>query len=269
MSIEEQIIDWIALRAGCRNTRDFYRHAEQSLATLLDSTGHKNLESLWKELDELGKASDAWLTTLGHCLNHESSFLLSPKQYSLIGDKPLSRLLKRNEGTKTLQVWCAGSGFGLEAFAIAMFLETSIQNAERWTIEILATDISPVNIARAKERIFEPDSLPDDFPEDWREAFLEESETGLRLLPTLKSKIEFKAVNLADNLSAIPICDIVLIRNVLPDMNDETRLHLGTQLLNHLHPDSLVVLDESSQAPGETGLLKTIASRERTLPTQP
>ena len=104
MSIKEQIIDWIALRAGCRTTPEFYRQAQQTIDTLTATTGHSSLDALWEDLDENGKTSDAWMLSLGHCLDHTSSFLLTDHQYKILGDKPLARLLKRNEDKKKIQI---------------------------------------------------------------------------------------------------------------------------------------------------------------------
>ena len=69
MSIKEQIIDWIALRAGCRTSPEFYRQVESKIETLAPATGHDSLDDLWQDLDDNGKTSEAWLPALGHCLS--------------------------------------------------------------------------------------------------------------------------------------------------------------------------------------------------------
>jgi len=260
MSLEEEIIDWIAERTGHRQTASFLRNAS-NLDTLIQELKQENIQALWHQLKEEGKSCSLWLPTLSYFLDHSSSIRLSAHQYEVIGERPLARLLKRNEISKELTVWCAGVGSGLEAYGIAMYLISQVEHSERWTFNILGTDLSPDNIEQAASGKIDITSLPEDFPESWQKQFIEESEEGHHLITDILSKCEFKTLNLTDTLSSIPLCDIVLMRNVLPDLQDTTQLHLGTQLLNHLHPDSIVVLEPESQPPGEPDLLKPIKEK--------
>lgn len=261
MSIEDKIIDWIRERSGQRAQPSFYRHAEEKIPHLAEHLGQASLVTLYEELQEEGKSSEHWLPALAFFQDQTSSVRLHLHQYEIINERPLSRLLKRNEVSKTLTIWCAGSGTGVEAYGIAMYLKSQIDHPNRWNLKILGTDICPENIKRSQMGEISEEQLGDNFPDSWREEFLEDNEETLKLSDDIQACLEFKTLNLCDSLSSIPICDIVLMRRVLPELTDDIQMHLGTQLLNHLHPDSILVLEPEVLPPGEPDLLKEIQSK--------
>lgn len=261
MSIKDKIIDWIRERSGQRAQPSFFRHAEEKIEQLAQDLGQDNLLTLYQELQEEGKSSDLWLPALAYFQDHTSSIQLGNHQYEIIGERPLARLLKRNEVSKTLTIWCAGSGTGAEAYGMAMYLKSQIDHPDRWTIQIIGTDICPKHIERAKTGSLSQEELGEDFPQAWRKLLAEDEQGKLQLPDEIQSCLEFKTLNLCDSLSPIPICDIVLMRNVLPELADTVQLHLGTQLLNHLHPDSILILEPGAKPPGEPDLLKEMADK--------
>lgn len=258
MPIEEDVIEWIADRTGHRMTTAFHMKVVSEMGPLLEKLAYENAAALFSELREAGKDSAHWLATLSHFLDHTSSFTLEPQQSELLADRPLKRLMKRLEHKKEIQVWCAGMGLGLEAYGMAMFLLTHLEHPERWSIRIFGTDLSPENISFARAGVFGADQVGEEFPSTWKEQYLEPCEEGFRASANLKVDFQFATLNLNDTLASVPICDIVMMRGVLSQFSQNALLHVGTQLLNHLHPDSILVLDPASKVPGEPDLLKTL-----------
>ncbi|MBT6176546.1 MAG: cyclic nucleotide-binding domain-containing protein [Deltaproteobacteria bacterium] len=261
MSTEDKFIDWVRERSGQRAVPSFYRVAEAKIEKLVEDLAQNDILSIYEELQEEGKSSELWLPVLAYFQDRTSTLKLSDEQYTLLGERPLARLLKRNEVSKTLTIWCAGSGTGAEAYGIAMYLKSNIDHPERWTLKILGTDICPDNIQRAREGEISEEQMTEEFPEPWKEQFIENQDETIRFSDEIRECIEFNTLNLCDSLSSIPICDIVLMRHVVPELSDDVQLHLGAQLLNHLHPDSILIVEPEGNSPGEPGLLKAVKDK--------
>jgi chemotaxis protein methyltransferase CheR len=111
------------------------------------------------------------------------------------------------------RVWCAASSTGEEPMTLAMLL------AERGLLEqvkIVASDISPRALARAKEGVYGQRSLRAT-PDDARVRWFDESGGKTAVHRKIRDAIVWHRVNLIDTaaVGALGAFDVILCRNVL------------------------------------------------------
>lgn len=117
------------------------------------------------------------------------------------------------------RVWCAASSSGEEPYTLAMLLDG---RGMLDRVELVASDISPRALARAREGLYRGRSLRA-LPDDMRLRYFDEEQGGVRLHPRVRSAVTFVQRNLVDDaaLATLGSFDVIVCRNVLIYFRDE------------------------------------------------
>lgn len=176
-----------------------------------------------------------------HLTIGETYFLREKKSFDFLEQLYLPGLIQKRYGAdKRLRVWCAGCATGEEAYSIAIVLLQSIPDILHWDISILATDINPVFLEKAKKGIFSKWSFRNN-PEGFiLKYFRIEGPNEFHILPRVKQMVTFAQLNLADDSypsvqTGTEGIDIIFCRNVLIYFSPE-----GTRTLTDRLYESLV-----------------------------
>jgi chemotaxis protein methyltransferase CheR len=141
------------------------------------------------------------------------------------------------------RVWSAACSTGEEPYTLAMLLDARGVLA---SVEILATDISPTAIDRARRGHLGRRSLRDGHPVDLAARYVEVSARGMTVVPRIRHAIEFQVTNLVEPLpTALGKLDAIVCRNVLIYFRDAQILRLIDQLADHLAPGGLLAVGVS------------------------
>ena len=81
---------------------------------------------------------------------NESCFFRDVTPFELLTKDVLPRWMEARAASKALRIWCAAASTGQEPYTIAMVLKEMAAKLQGWRIEILATDISPSVLEKAK-----------------------------------------------------------------------------------------------------------------------
>jgi len=134
----------------------------------------------------------------------------------------------RQQGEKRLRIWSAGCSTGEEPYTIAIILHRLISDIQDWNITILATDINPASLKKARSGVYGEWSFrnaPDGIKAGY---FKRAANGGYEIVPFIKKMVTFEYLNLADDiypslLSNTNAMDIIFCRNVLmyfrPDLS--------------------------------------------------
>jgi chemotaxis protein methyltransferase CheR len=109
----------------------------------------------------------------------------------------------------TLRVWSAGCASGEEPYTIALMCAFALRPVR---LEILATDISPVMLRRAREAVYSAGSLAD-LPAEWRSRGFAVADDQYRLRDELRAPVSVRAHDLRGPAPGGAF-DLVLCRNV-------------------------------------------------------
>lgn len=188
------------------------------------------------------KLNDEQLAKLAsHLTIGETYFLREKKAFDFLEQIYLPALIhKRYPKEKRLKIWCAGCATGEEAYSLAIVLEQSIPDFEVWDISILASDINPIFLEKAKQGVYTKWSFRSNSESFISKYFVKKGPNEFHILPRIKKMVSFAQINLADegdlekNANTLGV-DIVFCRNVLIYFSPE-----GTRRLTENFYKSLI-----------------------------
>jgi chemotaxis protein methyltransferase CheR len=151
----------------------------------------------------------------------ETSFYRNQNIYNELEKHVLPELINSRRKTgKYIRIWSAGCSSGEEPYSIAILLHKMIPGIKDWNISILATDINPFALKKAKEGIYNKWSFRGT-PEWVKDGYFSKTrENSYKIKPYIKKTVSFSYHNLAkdpypsllNNTNAI---DIIFCRNVI------------------------------------------------------
>ena len=168
-----------------------------------------------------------------------------------------SKLLPEIMGKKDLgsiRIWSAACSSGQEPYSLSMCVdEFSRANpgAARRSVEILATDLSSRILDAAKKGHYDSMAVARGLSHQRRDQFFDSvDDSTWAVKPAIKSRVQFRSLNLIDSFATLGKFDIIYCRNVLIYFNNE----LKTDILNRIHaalkPGGLLFLGSSESLAG-------------------
>ncbi len=186
-----------------------------------------------------------------HLTINETYFWREPLTFEALEQKILPELVKerRNKG-KHIRIWSAGCSAGEEPYSIAIALKRIIPDINDWHITILATDISPNALQKARSGIYGKWSFRG--TPDWllNNYFKPVGKGLFELVPSIKKMVNFQYLNLAENIypsttNSTHQMDIVYCRNVLMYFTQQRFRQIGFALYNSLVYGGYLVVSSS------------------------
>jgi len=178
----------------------------------------------------------------------ETYFLREKKSFKFLERVYVPRFIQeKTKENKNIRIWSAGCASGEEAYSIAISLLRTIPNIKDWNITILATDINPVLLNKAKKGIYTKWSFRNN--PDWffTKYFEKVGDNLFQILPEIKNMVTFAPLNLAKDiypslLNNTNAMDIIFCRNVLIYFSQEGIREVTNRLYKSLiHGGVLIV----------------------------
>ena len=164
--------------------------------------------------------SGAQLDTLARTLTiGETYFLRDPRSYQVLEEELLPALIDSRRSTdRTLRIWSAGCSSGEEPYTIAILLYRAIADLSKWKISILASDINPLALERARLGVYSRWSFRN--APDWLMGYFNKLPDGrFEIVPRIRKMVRFSQLNLAGEQfptdSGSSELDIIFCRNVM------------------------------------------------------
>jgi chemotaxis protein methyltransferase CheR len=147
-----------------------------------------------------------------------------------------------------LRFWSAGCSNGQEPYSMAMTVLRKLPQAAAQDVRILATDIDPAVIERAKQGAYSKQEIAG-VPDGEQARFFERrADDMFEVKPELKSLISFRRLNL--NAGKWPMSghfDAIFCRNVMIYFNDDTQRALIEHFRARLRPGGSLYLGHSER----------------------
>ena len=194
--------------------------------------------------------SDAVVDAL---LNKETFFFRDRGTFDSLLGGALPRLVAARESEKRLRIWCAGCSTGQEAYSIAIALAEQQQRLKDWRIDILATDVSPAAVARAREGTYSQFEVQRGLPVVQMIRWFEEAGgQRWRIADRIRTAVRFQVHNLLSPPPGLPGWDIILCRNVLLYFPEARRRAVFATLADAAAPDACLMLGAGETIIGQT-----------------
>ncbi|MEM9412080.1 MAG: protein-glutamate O-methyltransferase CheR [Planctomycetota bacterium] len=163
-------------------------------------------------------------------------------------------------GLKTgrVRIWSAGCSTGQEPYSIAMKVLESHRNSASSDIRILATDIDPVVVSKAKEGLFSPLEV-EKLPKYLLEKYFEVSSDGsAKVREKVKEMVHFGVFNLIDTFPFKGPFDAIFCRNVAIYFDKDTQADIWSKFCDVLAPQGNLFIGHSERVSGRAeSLLKS------------
>jgi two-component system CheB/CheR fusion protein len=157
-----------------------------------------------------------------------TSFFRDPETFKVLKKKVFPRLLKnRGDGDRIIRVWVPGCSTGEEAYSLAIALFEFIGDTRRKAaIQVFATDISDVALAKARAGVY-PESIAAEISPERLRRFFVKTGRGYQIAKFVRQNCVFARQNLVEDPPFSKL-DLISCRNVL--------IYLGPSLQKRVMP---------------------------------
>ena len=215
---------------------------EARLASIAYAEGKNSVQELLTILQNESPSSHLHSKVLDGMTNNETFFFRDVVPFELLRHTLIPAAIERNTAQRELSIWSAASSSGQEAYSIAILIEEHFRCLVNWQVHILGTDLSNTMLARARlgiynqmeiQRGLSPEQLARHFSPIGKEWQINE---------TIRSKVDFRPLNLFDSWSGLPTFDIIFLRNVLIYFTVQRKRAILSKVRDALRPGGAVIL---------------------------
>ncbi|EPR43790.1 MCP methyltransferase, CheR-type [Desulfovibrio sp. X2] len=185
---------------------------------------------------------------------NETSLFRDTRQLDVVREQVLATLIAQAEasGRKELRIWSAGCSSGEEPYTLAIMLHELLRvKIIGWRIDIMAHDLSPAMVAKAKAGVYGEYSFKTTPPDIIEKYFIKKPE-GYEVHPKVKKLVRFATLNLNDSaaVKALPRSHVVFCRNVIIYFDQEMKRKVLAGFYDNLLPGGHLVLGHSETIHG-------------------
>jgi len=194
------------LKIQCNNYKEDY--IKRRLLSRMRSTNSANYEDYLKFL----KANPPELETLRNALTiNVTEFFRDGDVYESLKKDVLPDLFSKR---KRLRIWCAGCSTGEEPYSIAMIIHDFMAHDKAVSVQIFATDIDKVVLAKAQEGIYQQKAMAKLSETQIQRHFIKLPDGNYQVKPHLKELIRFRPHDLMGGNPVSRWLDLITCRNV-------------------------------------------------------
>jgi len=185
----------------------------------------------------------------------ETYFLRHPEHFHIVRERALPEAMQRRGGGR-IRMWSAGCSSGEEAYSLAITALERLGAVATACVQVIATDINPKFLARARAGRYGVWSFRDVPAEVQRRWFTKDGPTW-RISPEVQRLVRFEHLNMgaagAAQLGAAwpEDLDVIFCRNVLIYFDEDARAALLDRLARSLAPGGRLILGPSDAPPLE------------------
>jgi chemotaxis protein methyltransferase CheR len=161
----------------------------------------------------------------------------------------LDRVGELNTARQELRVWSAGCATGEEPYSVAILLDQLLSNHPNWRFSILATDLNPEFLDRARQGRYRKWSFRQTDVHENRNYFRAEGDS-YQLIERIRSSVRFAYLNLVKDIYPSPLTgtiglDLILFRNVAIYLQPDVTRGILQRFYRALRPGGWLVLGET------------------------
>jgi len=152
--------------------------------------------------------------------------------------------LRSNRKEKVI-IWSMAASTGQEAYSTALLIDEALKKEPAVTTDrfvILGTDISASALYMAISGRYSQLMMSRGMLEGYPEKYFTESNSIFEIKSEIKQMVKFFQFNLIDDFAKIPVCDLVLCRNVAIYFSNELKKNLFKKVSGKISTDGHLFL---------------------------
>ncbi len=261
-------------RSGLVITPDKTYLLETRLSGMMRELGLKDLAALIEVLRQPA-AETLRARVVDAMTTNETSFFRDSHPFDTLRKTVLPGLIERRAASRSLRIWSAACSTGQEPYSLAMTIKDHFPILAGWRLEIVATDISPSVLERARSGVYSTFEVQRGLPIQMLIRHFDQVGNDWRIKNELRRHINFRPANLLEDFSSLGMFDVVLCRNVLIYFDPETKTRILRAIAKNMAADGSLLLGGAESVFGIcnafAGLpgLKGVYSHAKQIPSPP
>ncbi len=192
---------------------------------------------------------------------NESFFFRDHKPFELFRDVVLPYMLQHRATTRSFRIWSAACSSGQEPYTIAMQLRELEQQLAGWKIEIIASDLSAGILAKAIEGQYTQFEVQRGLPIKLLMKYFKQNGERWQIDESIRKMVQFKKINLLDDVTVLGKFDVVFCRNVLIYFDPPTKTEVLDKIANMLPADGFLYLGGAETVLGTNNRFQVMPDR--------
>lgn len=251
--IEKQEILYVAAeaykRSGLVLSADKGYLLESRLAPLARAEGYPTIEALISAARR--ESSDRLLWAITEALaTHETFFFRDNTPFDLFKQDILPVLARARGNSGVIRIWCAACSSGQEPYSLAMILEEERARLGGLRVEIVATDMAPRVLEKAKAGVYSQFEVQRGLAIQRLVTHFDQNGDQWRIKPNIRQMVNFQKQNLLENFGGLGTFDVVFCRNVLIYFDAESKKKVLGRLSHQTASDGYLVMGAAETVVG-------------------
>lgn len=193
---------------------------------------------------------------------NETYFFRDQTPFTIMREEVFPALIKSNEKTKRIRIWCAASSSGQEPYSLAMLVKEMGPKLNGWDVQIQATDISEDILKQAREAIYSQHEVQRGLSTPYLMRYFTQKGLTWQLKPEIRNMVRFRKLNLLSNLSSVGEVDVVFCRNILIYFDLKTKQGVISRISDLITANGILFLGGSEALMGiQSSLMRVKASK--------
>ena len=178
---------------------------------------------------------------------NETYFFREDYQLKALVEGILPDLVARRTWEGRVRLWSVPCSSGEEPYSLAIYILEQWADADRYNIEIMASDIDSAILAEAAAGVYGARALQRLSPALIRKYFTEQTNRRYRISADLRSSIDFSQGNVVDPafMHRFRGIDVIFCRNMLIYFDDTSRRETIEAMYDCLAPGGFICLGHS------------------------
>lgn len=172
----------------------------------------------------------------------ETSFFRDIHPFNALRTSIIPELIKARAGRRTLNIWSAACSTGQEAYSTSMLLREHFPELAAWSVQILGTDLSDDVLEKARSGRYTQMEVNRGLPAAMLVKHLHREGLSWELNPSIRSLVNFHKMNLIEPWPALPLMDVIFLRNVLIYFSVPTKKAILEKIRKVMAPDAVLFL---------------------------
>lgn len=176
----------------------------------------------------------------------ETLFFRDLHPFETLRKQLIPELMQKRQTQRSLRIWCGACSTGQEPYSVALTIREYFPQLKDWQVRILATDINTESLEKARSGIYSQLEVNRGMPAMLLvKHFKKLLNQNWQINPEIRAMVDFQELNLARPLPALPLFDVVFLRNVLIYFDTPTKRNILQGVRARLAPDGYFFLGAS------------------------
>ncbi|WP_191600990.1 CheR family methyltransferase [Marinomonas algicola] len=224
------------------------------LGKLIEREGIAKLEDLVSLLERNSKLKEEVINAM---TTNETLWFRDSHPFDI-----LKKLILPELSDRPIRIWSAAASTGQEAYSISMVIdEYKSMNPGKLRAgeKIIATDICTNILQHAKQAEYDSLAIVRGLNESMQKRYFDKLDSGSwRIKSPIKSRVDFRYLNLIDSYAGLGKFDVIFCRNVLIYFSAELKLDILTRMHKALNPGGYLFLGGSEALSGLSSLFEIV-----------